>query len=128
MGEFHEAIVAGGWPAGLTAGIYLRREGIDALLLEKGVIGGTHLQTERIENYPGFSEGILGREAMGRMAEQGRRTASLLSFSAAPPAVCLIASLLLLLSAVLPSLQQKRKQEWQWGIKGLSWAFLIVST
>ena len=73
MGEFHEAIVVGGGPAGLTAGIYLRRAGIDVLLLEKGIVGGTPLQTERIENYPGFPKGISGRDLMERMVEQGRQ-------------------------------------------------------
>ena len=43
MGTFHDAVVVGGGPAGLTAGIYLRRAGIDVLLLEKGVVGGTPL-------------------------------------------------------------------------------------
>jgi len=73
MGTFHEAVVVGGGPAGLTAGIYLRRAGIDVLLLEKGVVGGTPLQTERIENYPGFPKGISGRELMERIVEQGRQ-------------------------------------------------------
>ena len=39
MKEFHEAVVIGGGPAGLTAGIYLMRAGIDALLIEQGVSG-----------------------------------------------------------------------------------------
>jgi thioredoxin reductase (NADPH) len=73
MSEFHEAIVIGGGPAGLTAGIYLRRAGIDVLLLEKGIVGGTPLQTERIENYPGFPNGISGKELMERIVEQGRQ-------------------------------------------------------
>ncbi len=73
MGRLHEAVVVGGGPAGLTAGIYLRRAGIDVLLLEKGVVGGTPLQTERIENYPGFPKGISGRELMERIVEQGRQ-------------------------------------------------------
>jgi thioredoxin reductase (NADPH) len=72
MSEFHEAIIVGGGPAGLTAGIYLRRAGIDVLLLEKGMVGGAILQTERIENYPGFPGGISGRDLMGRMTEQSR--------------------------------------------------------
>jgi thioredoxin reductase (NADPH) len=72
MNEFHEAIIVGGGPAGLTAGIYLRRAGIDALLLEKGMVGGAILQTEQIENYPGFPGGISGKDLMGRMAEQAR--------------------------------------------------------
>ena len=73
MSEFHEAIIVGGGPAGLTAGIYLRRAGIDVLLLEKGIVGGAIMQTEQIENYPGFPEGISGKDLMGRMAEQSRR-------------------------------------------------------
>ncbi len=36
MSGFHEAVVVGRGPASLTAGIYLRRAGIDVLLLEKG--------------------------------------------------------------------------------------------
>jgi thioredoxin reductase (NADPH) len=73
MSEFREAIIVGGGPAGLTAGTYLGRAGIDVLLLEKGIVGGAILQTEQIENYPGFPEGISGKDLMGRMAEQSRR-------------------------------------------------------
>ncbi len=73
MGEFHEAIVLGGGPAGLTAGIYLMRAGVETLLLEKGVLGGTPMQYEYVENYPGFPEGVPCRQLMGGMADQGRR-------------------------------------------------------
>lgn len=73
MEEFHEAIILGGGPAGLTAGIYLKRSGIDALLLEKLFCGGAPLTTERIENYPGFPEAIAGRELMERMKLQAER-------------------------------------------------------
>ena len=72
MSEFREAIIVGGGPAGLTAGIYLKRAGIDAVLLEKGIVGGAPMSTEHVENYPGFPEGVTGRELMGRMAEQAR--------------------------------------------------------
>ena len=66
MGEFHEAIVVGGGPAGLTAGIYLMRAGVDTLLIEKMIPGGTPVYTERIENYPGFPDSISGRELMSK--------------------------------------------------------------
>lgn len=72
MGEFHEAVIIGGGPAGLTAGLYLMRAGIDALLLEKVILGGAPLNTWQIENYPGFPEGISGRELMNRFTAHAK--------------------------------------------------------
>lgn len=73
MADNYEAVIIGGGPAGLTAGIYLMRAGINAIVLEKGVIGGTPLMTDHVENYPGFPEGITGTELMARMADQAKR-------------------------------------------------------
>jgi thioredoxin reductase (NADPH) len=73
MEETYEAVVIGGGPAGLTAGIYLMRARISTLLLEKQLLGGSPVNTEHIENYPGFPEAISGSELMGRMADQARR-------------------------------------------------------
>jgi len=72
MSEYHEAIVIGGGPAGLTAGLYLMRAGIDTLLLERALPGGTPLKTDHIENYPGFPEGISGRELMDRILNHAK--------------------------------------------------------
>lgn len=72
MSEFHETIIIGGGPAGLTAGLYLKRAGIDTLLLERGTLGGTPLNTGMIENYPGFPEGVSGRELMNRFISHAK--------------------------------------------------------
>jgi len=73
VSEFHEAIIIGGGPAGLTAGIYLMRAGIDTLLLEKMIPGGTPMNAGHIENYPGFPEGIKGMDLMKRFTEHARQ-------------------------------------------------------
>jgi thioredoxin reductase (NADPH) len=72
MADPYEAVIIGGGPAGLTAGIYLMRAGIGTVLLERQLVGGAAMNTEHIENYPGFPEGIGGRELMGRMAQHAR--------------------------------------------------------
>lgn len=73
MSEFHEAVIIGSGPAGLTAGIYLMRAGINAVLVEKGVLGGTPMNYDHVENYPGFPDGISSKELMRKMAEQAQR-------------------------------------------------------
>jgi len=73
VGEFHEAIIIGAGPAGLTAGIYLMRAGVESVLIEKGVMGGTPMNYEHVENYPGFPGGISSPELMLKMAEQAKR-------------------------------------------------------
>ena len=70
---YYDLIIIGGGPAGLTAAIYGAREGIDCLVIEKSALGGQAGVTERIDNYPGFPEGIGGAELAERIIEQARR-------------------------------------------------------
>ena len=56
--KIHDTIIIGGGPAGLTAGLYAARARMDAVLLERMGFGGQLLTYERVENYPGFPEGI----------------------------------------------------------------------
>ena len=60
--QYFEVIIVGSGPAGLTAAIYCAREGFDTLVIERSGIGGQTGVTERIDNYPGFPEGVGGVE------------------------------------------------------------------
>jgi len=70
---FYDLIVVGGGPTGLTTAIYAAREGIDTLVVEHSGFGGQAGLTERLDNYPGFPEGITGAEFADRLAAQARR-------------------------------------------------------
>lgn len=69
----YEVVIIGGGPAGLTAGLYTARGGRKTALIEMGMPGGQAANTEIIENYPGFPEGISGAELMQKFAEQAQR-------------------------------------------------------
>ncbi len=71
--SYYDLIIVGGGPAGLTAAIYAAREGMDTLVIERSSVGGQAGTTERIDNYPGFAEGIAGSELADRMREQADR-------------------------------------------------------
>ncbi|UJG44252.1 MAG: FAD-dependent oxidoreductase [Candidatus Heimdallarchaeum endolithica] len=60
--EGYDLIIIGGGPAALTCAIYTSREGMSTLVLEKGSFGGQMGFTNKIDNYPGFPEGITGKE------------------------------------------------------------------
>lgn len=70
---FYDLLIIGGGPAGLAAAIYAAREGIDCLVIEKSALGGQAGVTERIDNYPGFPDGIGGGELADRMIRHARR-------------------------------------------------------
>ena len=71
--EFYDLIVIGGGPAGLSAALYAAREGIETLIIERSGVGGQAGTTERIDNYPGFAQGIGGAELADAMREHAER-------------------------------------------------------
>ena len=66
----YQAVIIGGGPAGLTAGLYCARSRFNALLIEQGIVGGKITNAERVENYPGFPKGISGIELGQLIHEQ----------------------------------------------------------
>jgi len=69
----HHVIIIGGGPAGLTAGLYASRAHLKTILLESMIPSGQAYMAERIENYPGFPDGISGRELIERFTQQATR-------------------------------------------------------
>jgi thioredoxin reductase (NADPH) len=73
MQHVYDLIVIGGGPAGLTTSIYAARENLQTLVIDSKGLGGQAGVTERLDNYPGFPEGIGGAELADRIVEQARR-------------------------------------------------------
>jgi thioredoxin reductase (NADPH) len=70
--EIYDVIIIGGGPAGLTAGIYASRARLSTIMIEKLGVGGQASLTDKIENYPGFSDGIYGAELIQNMEAQAK--------------------------------------------------------
>ncbi len=71
--SYYDTIIVGSGPAGLTAALYLAREGHEVLVIEKSGLGGQTGITDRLDNFPGFPEGISGGEFADRLVRQARR-------------------------------------------------------
>ena len=71
VSETFDVIIVGGGPAGLAAGLYAARMNLRSVLVDRGPLGGQLLNTELIEDYPGF-ESILGRDLSEKMGEHAR--------------------------------------------------------
>src|ERR1700709_1957237 len=69
----HDVIIIGAGPAAVTAAIYTTREDIETLLFERGVVGGLAAVTDKIDNYPGFANGIEGLTLADNLREQAER-------------------------------------------------------
>ena len=71
--NLYDVVIVGAGPAGLTAAVYAASEGLRALVVERHAPGGQAGTSSRIENYPGFPEGVSGGELADSTHRQARR-------------------------------------------------------
>ena len=81
MKEIYDVAIIGAGPSGLTAAIYLGRAGYRTVVLEGQLIGGQVATIDRIDNYPGFAEGVAGMELASSLESQARRFGAEIKFA-----------------------------------------------
>ena len=75
-----DTIMIGAGPSALAAAIYTTREDIDTVLYEKATIGGMAAITDKVDNYPGFVDGIEGMALAGHLEKQAERFGAKIDF------------------------------------------------
>ena len=81
--EIRDVIMIGAGPSALAAAVYTAREDIDTVIYEKGTIGGMAAITDKVDNYPGFPDGIEGMKLAGELEKQAERFGAHIDFGEA---------------------------------------------
>ncbi|MDD5622715.1 MAG: thioredoxin-disulfide reductase [Actinomycetota bacterium] len=68
-----DLVIIGAGPGGLSAALYAKRAGLDFEIVDKNMAGGQIINTDSIENYPGFKENISGYELARNLVEHCRK-------------------------------------------------------
>ncbi|QYH19009.1 thioredoxin-disulfide reductase [Corynebacterium aquatimens] len=71
--QVHDLIIVGSGPSGYTAAIYAARAELKPLVFEGFEYGGELMNTTEVENFPGFSGGVMGPDLMGEMRDQAEK-------------------------------------------------------
>lgn len=70
--KIYDVIIVGAGPAGMTAAVYTSRANLSTLLIERGIPGGQMINTQDVENYPGFDH-VLGPDLSNKMFEHAKK-------------------------------------------------------
>jgi thioredoxin reductase (NADPH) len=73
VSDYEKVIIIGSGPAGLTAAMYLGRGGVSPLVIGGYSFGGQLMLTGKVENFPGFPDGIVGPDLIKNMRKQAEK-------------------------------------------------------
>lgn len=70
--KIYDVAILGAGPAGMTAAVYTSRANLSTIMIERGVPGGQMVNTNEVENYPGFAS-VLGPDLSNKMFEHAKK-------------------------------------------------------
>lgn len=78
--KVHDVVMVGAGPSALAAAVYTTREDIETVLYEKSVIGGMAAITDKVDNYPGFPDGVEGMKLAELLQKQAERFGAVIDY------------------------------------------------
>ncbi len=78
--KIHQVVMIGAGPSSLTAAVYTTREDIETVIFEKATVGGLAAITDKVDNYPGFPEGIEGYQLAQQLEKQAKRFGAVIEY------------------------------------------------